>query len=34
MKIGDREIKQSITNEQLKILAEAFKISYRKGIID
>lgn len=34
MKIGNREIKQSITNEQLKILAEAFKISYRKGIID
>lgn len=34
IKIAGKEIKQSITNEQLQILAKAFKISYRKGIID
>ena len=34
LKVCDKKIIQSITNEQLRILAEAFKISYRKGIID
>ena len=34
LKVCDKKIVQSITNEQLKILAEAFKISYRRGIID
>lgn len=34
MLICDKKVLQSITNEQLKELAEAFKINYRKGIID
>lgn len=34
MKIYDKNIYQSITNEQLIQLAKAFKINYRKGIID
>ena len=34
MKIYDKKIYQSITNEQLIQLAKAFKINYRKGIID
>ena len=34
MKIFDKKIYQSITNEQLIMLAKAFKIEYRKGIID
>lgn len=34
MKIYDKKIYQSITNEQLITLAKAFKIQYRKGIID
>jgi rhamnulose-1-phosphate aldolase len=34
MKICDKQIVQSISNENLIEIAEAFKISYRKGIID
>ena len=34
MKICDKKIVQSISNENLKEIAEAFKIEYRKGIID
>ena len=34
MKIFDKKIYQSITNENLIELAKAFKIEYRKGIID
>lgn len=34
IKISDKTIVQSITNEQLITLANAFKIEYRKGIID
>ena len=34
MKVFDKKIYQSITNEQLIVLAKAFKINYRKGIID
>lgn len=34
IKICDKPIVQSITNEQLITLAKAFKIDYRKGIID
>lgn len=34
MKICDKKIYQSITNEQLICLAKAFKIEYKKGIID
>ena len=34
MKICDKKIIQSISNENLKEIAEAFKINYRKGIID
>lgn len=34
MKIMDKKIYQSITNDQLITLAKAFKINYRKGIID
>ena len=34
MKVFDKKIYQSITNEQLILLAKAFKIEYRKGIID
>lgn len=34
MKIYDKTIIQSISNEQLICLAHAFKISYKKGIID
>lgn len=34
MKICDKPIVQSITNENLKQLAKAFNINYRKGIID
>lgn len=34
MKIFDKKIYQSITNEQLQILAKAFNLNYRKGIID
>ena len=32
--IFDKKIYQSITNEQLILLAKAFKLDYRKGIID
>ena len=34
MKIYDKKIYQSITNEELILLAEAFNLNYRKGIID
>ena len=34
VKICDKKIYQSITNENLRELAKAFKIDYRKGIID
>ena len=34
MKIFDKKIYQSITNEQLITLAKAFNLNYRKGIID
>ena len=34
MKICDKKIVQSISNENLKEIAVAFKIDYRKGIID
>ena len=34
MKICDKQIVQSISNENLIEIAEAFKINYRKGIID
>lgn len=34
MKIYDKKIYQSITNENLKELAKAFKIKYKKGVID
>ena len=34
MKVFDKKIYQSITNENLIELAKSFKISYRKGIID
>lgn len=34
MKIMDKKIYQSITNNQLIMLAKSFKIKYRKGIID
>ena len=34
MKIYDKKIYQSIKNEELIALANAFKITYRKGIID
>ena len=34
MKICDKQIVQSISNENLIEIANAFKISYRKGIID
>ena len=34
MKIFDKKIYQSITNENLIELAKAFNITYRKGIID
>ncbi len=34
MKVCDKKIVQSITNDQLKALAKAFKIDYKKGIID
>lgn len=34
MKIFDKKIYQSITNEQLIELAKAFNLDYRKGIID
>ena len=34
LKICDKKIYQSISNDNLKEIAEAFKIDYRKGIID
>ena len=34
MKICDKQIVQSISNENLIEIANAFKINYRKGIID
>ncbi len=34
MKVFDKKIYQSITNDQLQELAKAFHINYRKGIID
>jgi len=34
MKICDKSYFQSITNQELKKLAEAFNLNYRKGIID
>lgn len=34
MKICDKKIYQSITNENLKEVAKAFNLDYRKGIID
>ena len=34
MKICDKAVVQSISNNNLKEIAEAFKINYRKGIID
>ena len=34
MKICDKKIVQTITNDSLKEIAEAFHINYRKGIID
>lgn len=34
MKVCDKKIVQSISNENLKEIAEAFKINYRHGIID
>ena len=34
MKICDKPIVQSISNENLIEIADAFKIKYRKGIID
>lgn len=34
MKICDKKIYQSITNEDLKELAALFKLNYKKGIID
>lgn len=34
MKICDKKIEQSITNEELLVLAKAFRVNYRKGIID
>ena len=34
MKVFDKKIYQSITNEQLIELAEAFNLKYKKGIID
>lgn len=34
MKVFDKKIYQSISNDNLKEIAEAFKINYRKGIID
>ncbi len=34
LKVMDKKIYQSITNENLKEIAEAFKLDYKKGIID
>ena len=34
LKIMDKKIKQSITNDNLRKIAKAFNINYRKGIID
>ncbi len=34
MKVCDKKIYQSITNDNLKEIAEAFHIQYRHGIID
>ena len=34
MKICDKKIYQSITNEELKKLAKAFNLVYKKGVID
>ena len=34
MKICDKPIVQSISNENLRQLAQAFHVTYRKGIID
>lgn len=34
MKIYDKKIYQSISNEQLLLLAKAFNLNYKKGIID
>ena len=34
LKICDKKIIQSISNDNLKEIAKAFKIDYKKGIID
>lgn len=34
MLVSPRQIVQSITNEQLKLLADTFKVVYKKGVID
>ena len=34
MKIFDKKIYQSISDENLKELAKAFKLTYKKGVID
>ena len=34
IKIFDKKIFSSISNENLKVLAKAFNVEYRKGIID
>ena len=34
MKVCDKKIYQSISNDNLKELAKAFNLNYRKGIID